>query len=358
MALMGVACQGACTTDSSRPATPPVPAHADPDEMAEKPAPEASRTGAKLSEMPAEPLELPWSPAQLAQSRSLGQPPVGRLEGGLQLPDELPGLRRHPNKHPEAGYGTAELVTGLARAGAALVAEFGADTWTVIGDLSMQGGGDIVGHGSHQSGRDVDVMFHLLDAEDQPFPGHPIPLDLEGRGTDYRDLTTAADDIAVRIDLPRTWSFVAALLADPELHVQRILVAEHLRNMLLKYARGRGAASEIVEIFEAVTCQPKFPHDDHMHIRVFCSPEDRTAGCEDLWPIYPWHVSHLRAAGVEGEIEAAEVTRRKKPAAVTSHAKARAKAEKSGPLHADVVDFLERRRAWQNPPHPGRPYCK
>ena len=48
------------------------------------------------------------------------------------------------------------------------------------------------------------------------------------------------------------------------------------------------------------------PHDDHMHIRVFCTAEDVSAGCEDTHPIYPRHRARLADAGVEPGVELAD----------------------------------------------------
>ena len=49
-------------------------------------------------------------------------------------------------------------------------------------------------------------------------------------------------------------------------------------------------------------CQPGFPHDDHMHIRFFCSPDDIEAGCLDTAPIFPWQKQSLKAAGVSAKL--------------------------------------------------------
>jgi penicillin-insensitive murein DD-endopeptidase len=283
-------------------------------------------------------------------SSSIGSPFDGRLVNGVPLPLSGPGFRHNPLKDRGRRYGTAELVGALARAAGAVHEALPGSELT-IDDLSARDGGDIPGHASHRSGRDVDVSFYLLDGDRRPRPGHSIPLDPDGRGTDYHALDDPADDDPVILDVPRTWKLVEALVLDSEAHVQRIYVVEHVRTILLEHARSIGAPERAIELFADVTCQPAFPHDDHMHIRLFCTPGDVKAGCEDTSPVYPWHRAHLAEAGVEPKLAR---PRGGPHRTLTSHAEARAKA---GAMHQTVVDFLDRREAWVQQPHPGRKHC-
>ncbi len=322
---------------------PPIPPRGAPASPAGKSTPER---GSGL-----EPDRLPAAKVLVANhSVSIGSPFAGRLENGVPVPLKGPGVRHNPRKDQERRYGTAELVGALVRAAGA-VEEALPGGELMINDLSAKEGGDIPGHASHRSGRDVDVMFYLLDANRKPRRGELIPLDPSGRGTEYNDLEDPADDEAVMLDVPRTWKFVEALVLEEEAHVQRIFVVEHIRTMLLEHARRVGAPRRAIELFADLTCQPVFPHDDHMHIRVFCALDDVKAGCEDTQPIYPWHRRHLAAAGIEPKLAAPPKGPRPR---VTSHAEARAKA---GAMHQSVIDFLDRRKAWLKQPHPGRKYC-
>lgn len=282
-------------------------------------------------------------------SVSIRSPSEGRLEHGVPLPLEGAGFRHRPRSH-DRRYGTEELVGALVRAARAVQEALPGSELT-IDDLSVREGGDLPGHASHRNGRDVDVSFYLLGENGKPRRGGSIPLDPEGRGTDYKDLEAPADDEPVVLDVPRTWKFVEALLLDEEVLVQRIFVVEHLRTMLLEHARRIHAPEHAIGLFEEVTCQPSFPHDDHMHIRVFCSAEDVRAGCEDTYPIYPRHRARLADAGVE--LKLAQLRKGPLPPLV-SHTEARARA---GSMHQSVVDFLVRREAWLKQPHPGRRYC-
>lgn len=288
-------------------------------------------------------------------STSKGSPNEGSLEGGVPLPLHGPGFRFTPRKKIERRHGTVELVAALVRAAVHVhdtMPKTEPPSVLTLGDIGMPQGGEIAGHGSHRAGRDADVMFYLQLEDGTPTEGKAIPLDPEGRGTDYKDLAIASDDVPVKIDVPRTWAFVAALLADDGVQIQQIYVVEHIRKLLLDHAAQVKADPAIVARFGDVTCQPRFPHDDHMHIRVFCTAQDIAGGCNDVAPIFPWQRALLKAQGAAPVAPPKRKTPRPK---LTSVEEAR---EKAGPMDAAVVEFLDRRKAWAKPPHPGRKWCK
>lgn len=258
-----------------------------------------------------------------------------------------------PGKDPKRRHGTIELVGSLVTA-AGRVAEQIPGGLLTVGDLSLIDGGELVGHATHRNGRDVDVRFYLTDAHGEPVASKAIPIEPDGSGTDYGDLADGADDVRVQLDAPRTWAFMAALLSQPEARINRIYVVEHVRSLLLEQARTVGADAELVERFGHVTCQPRFPHDDHMHIRFYCSLDDIDAGCEDTEPVYPWHQRYLSSQGRALRLP----TPHARGGEVTSVAEAEAKARrKYGRFHPEVTAFLKRRKGWTSKPHPGRPYC-
>ena len=216
--------------------------------------------------------------AEGSVSTSIGGPVTGRLEGGVALPETAPGLVSNPRRpNADAFYGTVEMVRGLLRAAAVVDTELPGSA-VYVNDLGFREGGPIDHHGSHQAGRDVDVLFYMLDREGAPIPAVGVPIEPDGRGWDFHDLVDPADDQRVRIDVPRTWRFVRALLEDEEAAVQRIFVVEHVRTMLLEHAERSRAPRAVRARFEDVTCQPGYPHDDHLHVRFFCSAEDVAAG--------------------------------------------------------------------------------
>jgi hypothetical protein len=198
----------------------------------------------------------------------------------------------------------------------------------------------------------VDTLFYQLGPDGAPIESVGAFFDPSGAGVDFRDLADPADDVALRIDIPRTWLFVRALIENEEAQLQNIFVAEHLRSLLLEEARASGTPARTVRRFAAMSCQPSYPHDDHFHFRFFCAPDDIDKGCRDSKPIYPWHRKKLADAGLRPRPLAP-----KRPAAkakIVTHEEARAAA---GPMDPEVERWLELRKQWVQQPHPDRRYC-
>ncbi len=300
------------------------------------------------AQLPAHNTAIDWSSFD---STSLRNPNDGSLQGGVPLPLSAPGLRFNPARDPKARYGTVEVVRGLVDAAARVDRELGGLPVTV-NDLSYERGGPISHHRSHQSGRDVDVLFYQLGPDGEPIESVGAFFDPHGAGVDFRDLADPSDDVALRLDIPRTWLFVRALIEDEKALLQQVFVAEHLRKLLLEFARSSGAPSAVVKRFAAMSCQPSYPHDDHFHMRFFCSPQDVEQGCRDSAPLYAWHQERLEDAGVQARPLAEK--RQQASAKIVTHEEARASA---GPMDREVERWLDRRKQWVEQPHPGRPYC-
>ncbi|MET0344470.1 MAG: penicillin-insensitive murein endopeptidase [Polyangiales bacterium] len=336
-----------CSAEARRPVVTPPPA----------PKPAVAAPMAEAAPEPASAEAPPVLPPASA-STSIGSPTHGRLVGGVPLPRSGPGYRFNDRRGQDARYATVEVVRAIVGA-AARVQLAHPDAELVVNDVGLPGGGPIPHHGSHRAGRDADILFFLRDVHGAPMPSVGAPIDPEGAGTDYQDLARADDDVPVRFDAARTWRFVWALLEEGggagDAEVQRIFVAEHLRAMLLEAAETSGAPADVVRRFTDVSCQPGYPHDDHLHVRWFCSFEDLRAGCVDVPPIYPWRAEALATAGVV----AARVPRAtaREPSEVVTQAAAEQAARAQRP-HSDVLAFLARRKAWAKQPHPGRPWCR
>jgi penicillin-insensitive murein endopeptidase len=260
-------------------------------------------------------------------------------------------MRFNPARDPKARYGTLEMVRGLVDAGARVERELGGLPVT-INDLSHESGGPIPHHRSHQSGRDVDVLFYQLGPDGEPIESVGAFFDPSGAGVDFRDLADPADDVALRLDIPRTWLFVQALVEDDRAQLQHIFIAEHLRTLLLDYARAHDVPAATIARFAAMSCQPSYPHDDHFHFRFFCAPDDIPEGCRDSPPMYPWQRQRLEDAGVRPRPLAHK--RGQAKAEIVTHQEAR---EAAGPMDAEVERWLDRREQWIDQPHPGRVYC-
>jgi penicillin-insensitive murein endopeptidase len=203
---------------------------------------------------------------------SVGAPNDGRLFDGGRLEESelvrvVPAYTGRDHR-----WGLPSLVRALERA-ARFVDKRHPRAMLSVGDLSRRGGGTIGHHHSHQSGRDVDVAFYLVDAEGRPrYLRSFVALDAEGRASAGRDL---------RFDDARNWAFVEALLSDPDVRIERIFVAAPLRARLLREAERRGVSLPFRIKAAERLMQPRrgVPHDDHFHVRVAC-PREQADVCE------------------------------------------------------------------------------
>lgn len=298
---------------------------------------------------PAPPLTLP-SPSS---STSIGHPAEGRIEGAAALPLTGPGFRFNSNRDSNARFAAAEVIGAIARA-AGVVEQALPGSELVVNDISLESGGPIDHHGSHRAGRDADILFYLLGDDGKPTPSVGAPIDPEGIGFDYKDLAVKDDDLRVHFDAPRTWRFVAALLSDTEARVQRIFVVEHLRTRLLEEANKHPEDEAARQVFAEITCQPSYPHDDHLHVRWFCSSEDLRLGCQDLPPLYAWRKAEIEQAGVTPVM--GQLRKERPRSKIVTHADEDREVAKLV-IHPDVRAFLARRKTWREQPHPGRKYC-
>lgn len=192
-------------------------------------------------------------------AQSVGSPNEGHLVGGVKL-ESKPYLRVLPGR--EERWGLPELVGLLDRSARRVDRRFPGSTLGV-GDLSRRGGGDVMGHQSHESGRDADVAFYLRDARGKQVAApHMSPIDDTGRAT---AVSGAAFDDA------RNWALLEAWLTDPSTRINRVFVAEHLRDRLLAHARRAGVSAALRARASEVLLQPKTAaHDDHFHVRIGC----------------------------------------------------------------------------------------
>jgi penicillin-insensitive murein endopeptidase len=333
------------------PKAPSAPA---PAEHAPQPKGEASNDPAIATTQP--PATVEPTRFDPAASISIGHPSDGRLHGGAALPLTGPGFRFNDRRDSNARFATGEVINAIMR-GAKAVLDALPPAELVVNDVSFEQGGPIDHHGSHRVGRDADILFYLTGDDGKPTPSVGAPIDPDGIGFDYKDLAIKEDDVRVHFDAPRTWRFVAALLAEQDAEVQRIFVVEHLRTMLLAEADRAHAVPELRARFADVTCQPSYPHDDHLHVRWFCAPEDIALGCRDLPPVYPWRQDRLAALGLKSIM--GTIRRGKPTSKIVTHADEDHEVEKQRTkIHPDVHKFLERRKKWREQPHPGRKYCR
>ena len=238
-------------------------------------------------------------------SVSTGTTSRGRMRRPAKLPVSGPGFTVPP-RWSERGfqYGVDELVGALQRV-AKKVSGRAKKGLLGIADLGPQRGGKSLWHGSHQSGRDVDLLFYSVDAKGHPLdaPQHDmIRYDADGkpyvrRGVAYAELEWERR----RFDTARNWQLVEALLTDPEIRVQWVFVSQGLEDRLLQYATRKQRPAWLIEYARTVMYSPADapPHDDHFHVRIYCSRADRFHGCVDRGPVWQHEKKRYKYNGPE-----------------------------------------------------------
>ena len=208
----------------------------------------------------------------------------GRLVNAAELPVRGDGYVI-PDTWASRGlnYGTDELVGLIVRAARRVRLEQPRAVLHVA-DLSPRRGGGSAWHRSHQTGRDADLHFFALDPAGHPAapPTVMLPFDADGVSQPSPD-----GRMPVRsFDVASNWLLVRALLEDPEVDVQFLFVSTPLRQKLIDHALALGEPVELVARASAVLVQPgdSLPHDDHLHLRIYCPASDRALGCFDRGP--------------------------------------------------------------------------
>ncbi|MFW5925397.1 MAG: penicillin-insensitive murein endopeptidase [Myxococcota bacterium] len=219
---------------------------------------------------------------------SFGAVNDGVLRGGVALPDEGEGyVRARPGESTR--FGTPGLVGTVVRAAERVRRSHPGGAPLRVGDLSAPAGGKHSRHASHRTGRDVDLLFYAHDAEGRPlratgflrfdrFGVARVPAGLPGAGK------------LAFFDHARNWALVRALLTDPRAPVQWILCSDGVKAQLLQYAAVHEPSFEVLFRAAWVLHEPRGArrHDDHFHVRVACTAEQRSQGCRDRAPIWPW----------------------------------------------------------------------
>ena len=225
-------------------------------------------------------------------SVSVGSHSKGALLHGVAMPFAGAGYEVHPDwRTRNHRYATVEVVRWLTDAFRDVDQTFPGST-AYLGDLSGRNGGDAAMHKSHASGRDIDIFYFASDANGSPMHGLPAMLHFASDGHAIR---WSAGKVGhpikdplpnAHFDAQRNWALVRAMLENPVSEVQWIFIHRELAGLLMAEAERTGASASTISRARALLHQPtdSQPHDDHMHVRVFCDPKDRAFGCSDKGP--------------------------------------------------------------------------
>ena len=117
-----------------------------------------------------------------------------------------------------------------------------------------------------------------------------LPLDRQGRYEGEHGVFV--------FDVPRNWALIQGLVeAAGAGALQYIFVADWLRDMLLEHARSQGADAALIATASRLMMQPRatLAHNDHFHLRLYCSAHDIASGCKNTGRIQPGFSAHSAA---------------------------------------------------------------
>jgi penicillin-insensitive murein endopeptidase len=168
-------------------------------------------------------------------------------------------------KNVERGtaYGHPSLVLMLQRSAKQMARE-AAGAVLLVGDLSSEHGGPLSGHRSHQSGRDADVGFFVMDQKGRPEKvDRFVAFDRDGKAKDQSGLV---------FDDYRNWLLIQMWLKDSRAGIKYVFVSKPLRQRLLDFASSRPAFRKYAIAASQLLVQPtnSSDHDDHFHVRITC----------------------------------------------------------------------------------------
>ena len=235
--------------DDGFEASPGSPAGPAPGEVA--PPPPSPIAGLSDSEIEA---RLRRDPAAFG-AISVGSANAGALVSGVQMPKGDGWVVLDPSN----AWGTRETVDYLERSIQKVREQHPGAPKLYIGHISSKKGGYLSPHVSHQSGRDVDISYYLLN-----------------------DRAGFVRATAENLDMPKTWAFVRALITETD--VEMILIDTSVQRLLSDYASKLGEDPGWLDsVFQ---CRNKHArplvrhakgHGNHIHIR-FYSPVAQEIG--------------------------------------------------------------------------------
>jgi penicillin-insensitive murein endopeptidase len=213
-----------------------------------------------------------------APSCSVGTRSNCKLQNACALPEKGMGYRiGAPGR--KTNFGTDEMVFGLMELGALMVDRHADQGVFYVGDISAENGGKLSPHINHQGGRDVDLGLYVCDESGRFQGNRMMTFDKAGKG-----------EGTMRFDVVRNWDFVGFMLESPWFQdMHNILLADWLKKLLLEHARAQlpkirnpleyQRQTELIKKAEQKIIQPSSsPHDNHMHLALACTREDRKGG--------------------------------------------------------------------------------
>jgi penicillin-insensitive murein DD-endopeptidase len=159
--------------------------------------------------------------------------------------------------HRDTGWTTFDMTAVIQMGSLKVQKAFPNREPVQLGDLSLEHGGTIGGHASHQNGLDGDIKFMALD-------GHIQNPDRGDTGFDEEFVVNGR--LSKNFDLARNWTLIKAFVGTGR--VNRIFVDEVIKASLCQYTKSVGEFSGNIEVLRRLRPYPD--HKDHMHVRITC----------------------------------------------------------------------------------------
>jgi penicillin-insensitive murein endopeptidase len=227
-------------------------------------------------------------------SRSVGTVTRGFLVEGQRVDQPHPSLHFLPTQFRRGLLYTSDPMRRILRDASAFVAEHHPSAIVQLGNLGRRTGGDIPYSVSHNSGRDADLAFFLKGANGEVHvPADLVEVDASGEAK----VTVDGEERTLVFDVARNWAVIEGLIRHAGDQLQYIFVSHPLKRQLLAYGRRQGAPADVLRRARAVLGQPwgSLPHNDHFHVRIYCSARDVASGCTDQGVEHPWYDPHHAA---------------------------------------------------------------
>jgi LysM repeat protein len=191
-------------------------------------------------------------------SQSVGRANGGRLVNGEQLPPH----RSYVIRNSSRTWGTNETISSILSAFDYMADEFNTLSRLRVHDLSLQNGGAMSDHHSHQSGRDADISLY----QDR----------CRGGVCPFSEVSPSNLDVAKQWAFMRHWirhEQIEYIFLDYSLQEPLYEYVANVRhaprgylNEVFQYPHGRNAARGLIRH------EPN--HADHIHVRFSCPNSD------------------------------------------------------------------------------------
>lgn len=195
-------------------------------------------------------------------ARSVGTPNGGRLDGGIQMPENDAYTRKAPN----IMWGSAYMIKNLHKAIVTFRQDVDYDGALIVADMSKKLGGHFDPHKSHQAGRDVDIWLPTLKGV------YKTKYLGSGKEKERRPFWYEVDWYA-------TWGLMRALIKTGA--VEAIFLDLILQPYIYNAAKNMGATPEEIDAWiqyprkynnGKVIVQHSADHYSHIHVRFKCAP--------------------------------------------------------------------------------------